>query len=61
MRVVIQRVRRARVTVGEEVVGDVGRGLLVLLGVTHGDTIESLAGWRKRRWGCASLPTTMAR
>src|SRR5438067_1581357 len=40
MRVVIQRVSRARVTVGGEVVGEVGRGLLVLLGVTHGDTIE---------------------
>jgi D-tyrosyl-tRNA(Tyr) deacylase len=44
MRVVIQRVRRARVTVGEEVVGEVGRGLLVLLGVTQGDTIEG-AHW----------------
>jgi D-aminoacyl-tRNA deacylase len=44
MRVVIQRVRRARVTVGEEVVGEVGRGLLVLLGVTQGDTIEG-ARW----------------
>jgi D-tyrosyl-tRNA(Tyr) deacylase len=40
MRVVVQRVSRARVTVGGEVVGEVGRGLLVLLGVTHGDTIE---------------------
>ena len=44
MRVVIQRVRRARVTVGEEVVGEIGRGLLVLLGVTQGDTIEG-ARW----------------
>ena len=44
MRVVIQRVRRARVTVGGEVVGEIGRGLLVLLGVTHDDTIEG-ARW----------------
>ena len=44
MRVVIQRVSRARVTVGGEVTGEVGRGLLVLLGVTHGDTIDA-ARW----------------
>lgn len=44
MRVVIQRVGRARVTVDGEVVGEVGRGLLVLLGVTHGDTLAS-ARW----------------
>ena len=39
-----QRVRRARVTVGDEVVGEIGPGLLVLLGVTHGDTIDN-ARW----------------
>ena len=44
MRVVVQRVRRARVTVGDEVVGEIGQGLLVLLGVTHGDTIDN-ARW----------------
>ena len=44
MRVVIQRVSRARVTVGGAVTGEVGRGLLVLLGVTHGDTIDA-ARW----------------
>ena len=37
MRALIQRVRRASVTVGGEVVGSCGRGLLVLLGVGHGD------------------------
>jgi D-tyrosyl-tRNA(Tyr) deacylase len=40
MRAVVQRVSRARVTVGAEVVGEIGRGLLVLLGVTHDDTPE---------------------
>jgi D-tyrosyl-tRNA(Tyr) deacylase len=40
MRAVVQRVSRARVSVGGEVVGDIGRGLLVLLGITHDDTPE---------------------
>lgn len=37
MRAVIQRVSSAQVTVGGEVVGRIGRGFLVLLGVTGGD------------------------
>jgi D-aminoacyl-tRNA deacylase len=37
MRAVVQRVSRARVSVNEEIVGEIGRGLLVLLGVTHAD------------------------
>src|SRR5712691_6977992 len=44
MRVVVQRVRRASVTIDGEVVGAIGPGLLVLLGVTHGDTIDD-ARW----------------
>jgi D-tyrosyl-tRNA(Tyr) deacylase len=38
MRAVLQRVSRAKVTVAGEVVGEIGRGLLVLLGVAQGDT-----------------------
>ena len=38
MRAVIQRVSRAKVTVGGEVAGEIGPGLLVLLGVGSGDT-----------------------
>jgi D-aminoacyl-tRNA deacylase len=38
MRAVVQRVSRAQVTVKEEIVGQVGRGLLVLLGATHSDS-----------------------
>jgi D-tyrosyl-tRNA(Tyr) deacylase len=38
MRAVVQRVSRAQVTVAEETVGEIGPGLLVLLGVTHADT-----------------------
>jgi len=38
MRAVVQRVSRARVTVGGEIVGEIGQGLLVLLGVGQSDT-----------------------
>lgn len=38
MRAVVQRVSRARVTVGNDVAGEIGRGLLVLLGVGREDT-----------------------
>jgi D-tyrosyl-tRNA(Tyr) deacylase len=44
MRAVVQRVHQARVRVGEEVTGEIGRGLLVLLGVAHGDTPDQ-ARW----------------
>jgi D-aminoacyl-tRNA deacylase len=37
MRAVVQRVSRARVTVGGEVVGEIGAGLLVLLGIAQED------------------------
>ena len=38
MRAVVQRVSRCRVTVSGEVTGEIGLGLLVLLGVGDGDT-----------------------
>ncbi len=37
MRVVLQRVSRASVAVGGERVASIGRGLLLLVGVAHGD------------------------
>lgn len=40
MRVVVQRCKHASVTVNEEIVGQIGKGLMVLVGVTHTDTIE---------------------
>jgi D-tyrosyl-tRNA(Tyr) deacylase len=40
MRVLLQRVSRARVTVDQVVVGRIGQGLLLLVGVTEGDTRE---------------------
>jgi D-tyrosyl-tRNA(Tyr) deacylase len=38
MRAVVQRVSRARVSVNSEITGEIGIGLLVLLGVGQGDT-----------------------
>lgn len=38
MRAVLQRVTSAKVEVDEMIVGEIGHGLLILLGVGHGDT-----------------------
>lgn len=38
MRAVIQRVSRAKVSVGNETVGEIGRGILVLLGISVENT-----------------------
>ena len=40
MRVVIQRVKSAFITVGSETVGRIGKGLLVLLGIATSDNID---------------------
>ena len=44
MRAVVQRVGRARVKVGDEITGEIGKGLLVLLGVGQEDS-EGDAGY----------------
>lgn len=53
MRAVVQRVSRAKVTVNDQTTGEIGLGLLVLLGVGHGDNeadatylAEKIAGLR---------------
>lgn len=43
MRVVIQRVSKASVTVGGEIVSAIGPGLMVLVGVENGDTETDVA------------------
>jgi D-tyrosyl-tRNA(Tyr) deacylase len=53
MRAVVQRVSRAKVSVNQSISGEIGPGLLVLLGVGHNDTeadanylCEKIAGLR---------------
>jgi len=48
MRAVVQRVSRASVSVEGEVIGTIGRGVVVLVGVTHGDE-EEQAAWLARK------------
>ena len=42
MRVLLQRVSRAEVLVGERVTGQIGRGYLLLVGFTHADDEDTL-------------------
>lgn len=42
MRVVVQKVSRASVTVEGTVTGAIGKGLVLLVGFTHDDTVEDL-------------------
>ena len=43
MRVVLQRVSRASVSIAGRIVGQVGQGFCLLVGFTHGDTPEQVA------------------
>ena len=43
MRVVLQRSKAAKVVVAEETIGEIESGLVLLVGVTHGDTAEDAA------------------
>ena len=38
MRIVVQRSKNASVTVNEKVIGEIEKGLVLLVGVTHDDT-----------------------
>jgi len=40
MRIVVQRSKNASVTVDEKVIGEIEKGLVLLVGVTHDDTID---------------------
>lgn len=48
MRAVVQRVSKASVSVAGEIVGAIERGVVVLVGVAHGDTQEQ-AEWLARK------------
>ncbi|MFU8811432.1 MAG: D-aminoacyl-tRNA deacylase [Balneolaceae bacterium] len=49
MRIIIQRVQRASVTVQEEIIGSIGHGLLLLVGIHQDDTEETV------KWCCDKL------
>jgi D-aminoacyl-tRNA deacylase len=55
MRGLVQRVLEASVTVdgagGDEVVGTIGRGLCVLVGVTHDDSVTNARKLADKIWG----------
>jgi len=50
MRAVVQRVTQARVDVAGETVGEIGTGLMVLLGVTHDDTADAADRLAAKIW-----------
>jgi D-aminoacyl-tRNA deacylase len=43
VRLLLQRATRAQVSVDGEIVGSIGNGLVILVGVGHGDTAETAA------------------
>lgn len=51
VRAVVQRVTRAEVRVGGEVVGAIGPGICVLVGATHTDTPDHARRLADRLWG----------
>ncbi len=42
MRALIQKVKRASVSINNIVVSEIGQGLLVFVGITHGDTVKDM-------------------
>ncbi len=56
MRAVIQRVSRAKVTVAGEVTGEIGTGLLVLLGVAEGDSADDAVALAEKTVGLRIFP-----
>lgn len=56
MRALVQTVARASVTVGDEVVGKIHEGLLVLVGVTHDDTPAKAAELARKTYELRILP-----
>jgi D-tyrosyl-tRNA(Tyr) deacylase len=50
MRVIIQRVSEARVEIGSRISGEIGKGLLILLGIESDDAAEDV------EWLCTKIP-----
>jgi len=62
MKLVIQRVTRAAVRVDDAIVGKIGRGLLILLGIQEGDTLDqanqlATKVMKVRLWPCLKEPS----
>lgn len=56
MRVLLQRVARAEVRVGERVTGRIGRGLVLLVGFTHSDGEDQVAWMAEKVVGLRIFP-----
>ena len=56
MKVLVQRVAHASVTVEDEIVGTIERGLLVFVGVEHSDTAQLSAWYADRVVGLRIFP-----
>ena len=50
MRVIVQRVRKASVSVNEKVVGKINYGYMLLVGFTYGDTKENIDAMVKKNY-----------
>jgi D-tyrosyl-tRNA(Tyr) deacylase len=50
MRALVQRVTEARVRVGGDVIGEIGRGLCVFVGVTHDDAEAAARKLAEKVW-----------
>jgi D-tyrosyl-tRNA(Tyr) deacylase len=61
VRAVVQRVTHARVCVGGETVAEIGLGLCVLVGVTHGDDPAQARRMAVRLWGLRAFPDEAGR
>jgi D-tyrosyl-tRNA(Tyr) deacylase len=48
MRVIVQRVNHASVTVDEKVVGKINNGYMLLVGFTYGDTLDNILAMVKK-------------
>jgi D-tyrosyl-tRNA(Tyr) deacylase len=60
VRAVLQRVREARVRVDGQVVGEIGEGLVALVGVTHTDTPADAAAVARKIHGLRVLRSDLS-
>jgi D-tyrosyl-tRNA(Tyr) deacylase len=58
VRIVIQRVKNANVSVDGKIVGEIDAGLLVLLGITHDDTQDDINYLVRKICGLRIFPDT---